>query len=64
MSRESKLEFVTICSQATVDKLRGGRESLGRLFGAQVMTGQQLLREIFPEKNPCAFVSTGPRRAA
>ena len=27
MSRESKLEFVTIGSQATVDKLRGGRQS-------------------------------------
>jgi hypothetical protein len=25
MSQESKLEFVTICSQAAVDKSRGGR---------------------------------------
>ena len=30
MGRESKLEFVTICSQATVDKLRGGPGRSGR----------------------------------
>jgi len=30
MSRESKLQFVTIGSQATVDKLRGGVNQPGR----------------------------------